>query len=170
MANTNGHVSEKESPLALAESILSLTQTLVRHLRETSHSLPDFSVSSPGPPLTSTYESLRFSLNTAALDLLRLVNGPKSTFRTFFTTHYDLAAYQVALEFKFFALVPLNSPITVEALAKQAGIAEDRVGMVMRILATQRVFKEREKGVFEHTSASAVIARDPLLQDAFLMQ
>ena len=166
MAKTNGDVVAGESPLQLAESILSLTQSLVRH----SYPLPNFSASSPQPPLTSTYESIRFAVNTAALDLLRLINGPKSTFRTLFTTHYDLAAYQVALEFKFFELVPLEGEILIGDLSIRTGVAEDRVRSVMRILATQRVFKECAKDVFEHTSASAMVAREPLLRDAFLMQ
>ena len=125
--------------------------------------------------MTREYENLRIDLNTAALDLLRLVNGPRVDFRSFFTKHYEMAAWQVALEFDYFGLVPLEASISLQELAAKAGMDEDRTMHVMRFLATQRVFKERvgtsiDDISFEHTAASAVIAREPLLKDTFLMQ
>ncbi|KAF2197578.1 S-adenosyl-L-methionine-dependent methyltransferase [Delitschia confertaspora ATCC 74209] len=167
---TEPPLGNTESPLYLAERILSLTKEVTSHLDELSCPTPNFSTRSSSPPLTSTYESLRISLNTVAADLLRLINGPQNHFRTLFCTHYDLAAYQVALEFNFFELVPLEGGIAVADLAKKAQIQEDRVEMVMRFLATQKVFKESTIGFFEHTNASAVIAKEPLLKDAFSMQ
>ena len=161
---------EDPSLLSLGEAVLSLTQTLVASLRANAHPLPSFSAASVPTPISPKYDSIRNSINTAALDLLRLVNGPKETFRTLFATHYDLVAYQVALEFDFFTSVPLDGSILLSELAQKVGLAEDRVGIVMRFLATQRVFKESAGGEFQHTNASALLARQPLLRDVGLMQ
>lgn len=161
---------QEESPLHLAESILSLTRDLTTHMAELSIPPPNFSTSSSSPPATSTYEKLRVQLNTVTADLLRLINGPKKQIRTLLCTHYDLAAYQAALEFRFYELVPLDGGISISDLAEKAQIQEDRVEMIMRFLATQRFFVESSKGHFEHTHASAVLAKEPLLRDAFAMQ
>ena len=128
-------------------------------------------------PETPEYEALRAPLNDAALDLLRLINGPKSTLRSFFFSHYDLAALQVALERRFFSHVPLpldlngdtavNGQKTVQGasvaeIAENAGMDEDRTARVLRFLATHRIFEEvdGERGRFRHTANSALFARD----------
>jgi hypothetical protein len=173
---TNGcYKADRPSLLELADSVSNLTQQIVSHLMETKHETPDFTSTSAEIPLTPEYESLRIDLNTAARDLLRLVNGPKVDFRSFFTKHYEMAAWQVALEFDYFGLVPLSGSISVKELAARAGMDEDRTMHVMRFLATQRVFKElvgNSDGniYFEHSAGSIVIAREPLLKDTFLMQ
>ncbi|KAF2231409.1 sterigmatocystin 8-O-methyltransferase precursor [Viridothelium virens] len=174
MAVQNSYLETNEPELVpLAQSILSLTQSLSSHLSQLSHPAPTFHSTSAGPPLTLTYESLRYRLNSAALDLLRLVNGPKNTFRTFLFSHYDLAAYQVALEFDFFGAVPLDGKVTVQEIAAKVGIDLDRTSRILRTLATQRVFREvgREGlgSTFEHTALSSMLARDKTLRDAFLM-
>jgi hypothetical protein len=162
------------NPLQLATSILSSTTSLVDHLSSLTHSLPSFSPSSSLPPTTKEYDALRVAINNSALDLLRLVNGPAISFRTQFCTHYDLAAYQIALEFDFFTHVPLDGPLSTIDLAKKAGIEVDKVSRTMKFMATQRVFKEitLQGGIeaWEHTLASAVQARDSDLRDASLMQ
>lgn len=167
--------TDHPSLLSLAESVSALTQSIVSQLKETNHEAPNFTASSPEIPLTREYESLRVELNVAALDLLRLVNGPRVDFRSFFTKHYEMAAWQVALEFDYFGLVPIEGSISLQELAASAGMDEDRTMHVMRFLATQRVFKELAGSNvddirFEHTAASVTIAREPLLKDTFLMQ
>lgn len=171
MIDTIGH----PSLLSLAESVSTLTNLIVSHLKETNHETPNFTALSPEISLTHDYERLRIDLNTVALDLLRLVNGPKVEFRSFFTKHYEMAAWQVALEFDYFGLVPVAGKISLQELATKAGMDESRTSQVMRFLTTQRVFKELTYSndgdvYFEHTAASVAIAREPLLKDTFLMQ
>jgi hypothetical protein len=174
------------SLLSLAESILATTQSIVKHLKKTHQEQPNFLPSSPSAPVTTEYEALRSHLNTQALDLLRLVNGPKAEYRTLGTRHYDLAAHQIAFEFDYYGLVPLpgdgDGKIELQDLARKAKMDVDRTLRTMRFLCTQRIFREvevedsssehgeEEEIWFEHTAASAVIAREPLLKDTFLMQ
>lgn len=162
------------NPLQLATNILSSTTSLVDHLSSRAHSLPSFSPSSSLPPTSKEYETLRIAINNSALDLLRLINGPAISFRTQFCTHYDLATYQIALEFDFFTHVPLNGPLSTVELAKRAGIEEDKVSRTMKFMATQRVFRETTlqdgSEAWEHTLASSVQARNQGLRDASLMQ
>lgn len=169
------NTADRPSLLSLAESVSTLTQSIVSHLKETNHGTPNFTACSPQVPLTREYERLRIELNTSALDLLRLINGPQVDFRSFFTKHYEMAAWQVALEFDYFGLVPVEGSISLQELAAKAGMDEGRTLQVMRFLTTQRVFKELatnndDDTYFEHTAASVVIAREPLLKDTFLMQ
>jgi len=162
------------NPLQLSKDILSSTTALVDHLSSIDRPSPSFDPSSCLPPDTSEYEALRVAINNSALDLLRLVNGPAISFRTQFCTHYDLAAYQVALEFDFFTHVPLDGSISTVDLAQKARIDEDKVSRTMNFMATQRVFHQITVGddseAWEHTLASAVLARDSNLRDASLMQ
>ena len=121
---------------------------------------PTFGPDCPDIPSSAEYEQLRISLSQTTDDLLHLVNGPKVFIRTFACSHYDLAAFQVALEFKFFESVPATGSIAMADLAKAVGFDEDRVGSVIRLLATQRIFEETEPCVFQHSARSALIARD----------
>ena len=121
---------------------------------------PTFGPDCPDIPSNVEYERLRTSLSQTADDLVHLVNGPKNFIRTFTCSHYDLAAFQVALDFKFFENVPINKPIALPELAKAVGFDEDRVGSVIRLLATQRIFEETNPGVFQHSARSALLARD----------
>lgn len=156
--------------LSLAHTISILTSQVHAYLKETAQPEPSFSPSSVEIDTNSTFEELRSSLTDATNDLLQLVNGPKRTLRTLYGTHYDLAANQVALEFDFFALIPVNGTSTVKQLAEATKLNPDIVARVLRILTTQHIFLEVEDGVFMHTAASATIARDEDLKASFAMQ
>lgn len=160
---------------ALAESVAALSQAIASHFEQTGTTPPDFTPASTEIPSSAEYERLRIEFNNVARDLIRLVNGPKIELRDFITKHYEFAAWQVALEFDYFTLVPLDGSISVQDLAAKAGMDEVRTLQVMRYLATQRVFtelpgKDEDNFIFKHTAASATIAREPLLKDAALMQ
>jgi hypothetical protein len=169
------NTTDRPSLLSLAESVSNITKAIASHLEETSHEASNFTASSPDIPTTQEYERLRIDLNMAALDLLRLVNGPKVELRNLFTKPFEIAAWQVALEYDYFNVVPLEGTISLQELAAKAGMNENRTLQIMRFLTTQRVFRELagksdDEICFEHTSGSATIAREPLLKDAFLMQ
>lgn len=161
--------------LSLAESVASTTQSIIAHLKELDHKGCDFTTSSPDIPSTGEYERLRIQLNAATTDLTRIVNGPKVNYRDLFTRQYELAAWQVALEFNYFDIVPIEGTMSLKDLAEKAGMDEGRTMHVMRFLATQRVFQETTKGTeqdlyYEHTAASALVARESSLKAFFLMQ
>ena len=156
--------------LQLAESIKASTEKIIEYLRTSGQQLPSFSQTSRAIIPSSDFNASRVDLNDAATDLLRLVNGPLNEFRSFFKTQYDLAAYQIALEFHVFESVPLDSQISLFDLAGKVGFDEDRLGRILRMLATHRVFNECERNVWEHTAGSALIATDNEVRDALWMQ
>ncbi|KAI0455412.1 O-methyltransferase-domain-containing protein [Xylaria acuta] len=173
-------VREKDTSIsALAERISSLSSQLISYLSSNSIPEPRFTPDRGDVPETPEYEALRGPLNDAALDLLRLVNGPKRSLQEFFFSQYDLAALQIALDRRLFDHVPLP-PVSsqdddddddeagaqkkagVAEIARKAGMDEDRTGRVMKMLATRRIFDEvdGEPGTFTHTASSARLARD----------
>lgn len=161
---------EQSELLRLSQTVLEATSAIVQHLQETKQQEPSFHQNSTFIQRNDKFEATRISLNDAALSLLRLVNGPVNEFRSFFMTQYDLAAYQVALEFELFRNVPLNGRIHVSELAQKAGMDEDRCGRVVKHLTTQHVFNELELDVFEHSATSALIARDAGIEALLLSQ
>ena len=170
-----------EAPLivSLAKQIVDLSGQISACLSSSSQPEPNFSASSTAIAETAEYEALLAPLNDAALDLLRLVNGPKKSLRSFFLSHYDLAALQVALDRGFFHHVPLSVSSTngeiladrnkvvkagasVKQIAERAGMDEDRTARILKLLTTHRIFEEvaGDSGNFQHTAASALFARD----------
>lgn len=159
--------------LKLAEDIHSKTYDIVKFLRDQQQAEPTFELDSPTiePHCnTAEFENIRNSVNEAANDLLLLINGPKSFLRTFLTTHYELAAYQTAIEFKFFEKVPREGPIHIATLAERVGMDTDRTGRFLRLLATHRVFKEVDDDWFAHTAISLALATDKEVNSAAGMQ
>ncbi|KAF2013466.1 S-adenosyl-L-methionine-dependent methyltransferase [Aaosphaeria arxii CBS 175.79] len=169
-----------EEPLtiaALAERISLLSSQISSYISSNSLPEPGFGPDTKEVPETAEYEALRAPLNDAALDLLRLVNGPKNTLQEMYFRHYDLAALQIALDRQFFKHVPLasssatpevdnGSKASVFEIAEKAGMDVDRTGRVMKMLATHRIFaqvedEDEEHETFEHTASSALLARDP---------
>jgi hypothetical protein len=164
-------IADSDAPdlLELAQQISELTKQIANYYDQNQKPKPTFGAQSPAVPETPEYGALRAPLNDAANDLLRLVNGPKSSMRSFLCTHYDLAAYQVALECNFFEIVP-KIGMALADLAKAAAMDEDRAGRIMKFLTTQRVFAEVGSNMFEHTATSMLFARDSELKAAALMQ
>lgn len=124
----------------------------------------------PEAPQTPKYEALRRSLSQSASDLSLLVNGPRVFVRSFCCSHYDLTAFQVALEFGMFEAIPSEGTVSLKELAKAIGLDEERTGSVLRLLATKRMFEEVEYGLFQHTAASTCIAGDEDVKATVLMQ
>jgi hypothetical protein len=172
------NTTSKLSIKSLANQISELSTQISAYFYASSQLEPDFTINSADVPDTPEYEALRAKLNDAALDLLRLVNGPRTTLRSLVFSHYDLAALQVALERRLFHHVPLPVDITEEStgikdtvirgadiaeISERAGMDEDRTARVLRLLATQRIFVEVEdcgKAKFQHTASSALFASD----------
>lgn len=150
--------SRKPDVLELASLVLKFTEHVVYYLKQNERSDIAANPMIADVPETPEYEALRIPLNEAANDLLRIVNGPKNTLRSFLSTHYDLAAYQAALELKFFESVPVDGEVRLSELAKSVDVDEDRTGRIMRLLATQNIFFESEPEVFKHTASSAMLA------------
>lgn len=154
--------SDTSGIILLAKQISELSTQISSCFNASTYPEPNFSASSGDVPKTPEYESLRVSLNDTALDLLRLVNGPKNTLRTYVFSHYDLAVLQVAVERGFFRYIPLEGSIDVRILADKAKMDEDRTTRLLRFLTTRRIFEEvgSASGIFRHTAMSAVMARD----------
>ncbi|KAI4289202.1 MAG: hypothetical protein L6R35_001528 [Caloplaca aegaea] len=162
---TNG-VAGKTDLLSLANNIVRQTQAVTEYLETNNYPTPTFAAGSSEPPETPEYQALYNSLKTSLEDLQSLVDGPRKHLRTFSCLGYDLAAYQVALEFELFTLVPADGEISLEDLAQKAGLDVDRVSRVVRILITHRFFQESRPGVISHSSSSYILCKDEELRCA----
>lgn len=164
---------------SLSRKISDLSEQLSSFLSSSSQPEPSFSDFTQVVPNTPEYEALRAQLNDAALDLLRLINGPRSSLRSLLLSQHDLGALQVALDRGFFNYVPLSAPAmngenlengnemlkagaSVKEIAEKAGLDEDRTARILRLLASLRIFQlvPGESESFQHTAASALLARD----------
>lgn len=163
-------MASKSEILQNAREVLKRAEQIVSYLEKNNHDEPSLKPTSCSIPNDAAYEALRIPLNNAAEELLRLVNGPLNWLRLFFCTHHDLAAWQVALDFEFFKAVPLEGSISLSEMAKVVGMDEDRIGRVMRLLVTQRVFVEVETDMFQHNATSALIAKDEAINAVIAMQ
>ncbi|KAF1850335.1 O-methyltransferas-like protein [Cucurbitaria berberidis CBS 394.84] len=161
---------QQSTLLELATTVQQLTTQIVNDLSTKEVKEPTFETDSETIPETPEQIDLRARLNDAARDLLRLVNGPRNDARTFVCYLFDLAAWQVALEFNFFEAIPETESATVKQIAEKAGLDEDRVGRFLRMLATDRVFEEVEKDVFKHTSRSALYLKEKQWRDVMHYQ
>lgn len=164
---TNGGLPSSEPSLAsLAANISQKAASISSYLESLGHEQPSFNPGAADPPETAEYLALHTSLTSSLEDLQRLVDGPRRNLRPFIMIGNDLAALQVAFDFGFFELVPLNDSIAVGVLAQKVGIDVDRAARVLRMLATHRIFVEPKPGYFAHTSASAVFHDDEELRCA----
>lgn len=169
-------VSDKEMSISfLGKQVSALSSEVAAYLTRSPFPNPSFEADGGDVPEDPEYDALRTSLNDVALDLLRLVNGPKTTLRDLFFSHYDLAALQVALDRRFFHHVPLvpasasgddvaGASTTIAEIAAKAGMDEGRTGALLKLLATRRIFEPVDHGDgverFKHTAISASMARD----------
>ncbi|KAL8765509.1 MAG: hypothetical protein Q9209_007443 [Squamulea sp. 1 TL-2023] len=152
------------SILALAQNIFELTQSMTIYLQANNLVAPTFALDSQDPPDTPEYRHLHATLKTSLEDLQRLIDGPRKWLRAFCCTGYDLGALQVALDFKFFQLIPAHGDLTIEELAKKSGLDVDRTGRIVRQLITYRFFEERRPRVVSHSSTSLLMQQDEELR------
>jgi hypothetical protein len=148
--------------LALGEQIQTLTKALAAEVSTNGHEHPEFK--------SQLSKSLENQLNDALEVLQLLVLGPRGVFKKLQLSHYDLAAFQVALEFGLFDHVPLQGEISLGQLSQRVDLDEDRLGRILRVLALQMVFKEVKEAFFAHTPSSALMATDKSLQAAIAIQ
>ena len=152
--------SENASIVRLAENILENTKEITKYLQSSNVALPTFSPTAEELPSTPDFQKLQTRLRTHLEDLQLLVDGPPRFFRHFLVRGYEIAAFQIALDFGFFTLVPVEGDIFVEDLANKAGLDQDRTGRIMRLLITHRFFQESKPEFFSHNSFSIALQRD----------
>ncbi|RHZ55545.1 uncharacterized protein CDV56_104156 [Aspergillus thermomutatus] len=109
-------------------------------------------------------------LQQAAEELISLTASPRSVVRTLQLAHYDLVAYQVALEFDLFTAIPADGELSLTQVAEKAGIDEDRVARVLRLLALHGMFQETREDTFAHTPVSRFIAENESIRAALGIQ
>lgn len=159
----NGNASGP-SILALAQDILEQTQGLTKYLQANDIRAPTFALDSSDPPDTPEYRELHGNLKTSLEDLQRLIDGPRKWLRELCCTGYDLGAFQVALDFDFFGLIPEDGEIALAELSQKAGLDQDRVNRIIRQMMTYRIFDEHRPGFFSHSSTSLVVRQDEELR------
>ncbi|KAI0898699.1 O-methyltransferase [Annulohypoxylon nitens] len=145
----------------LANGILKDTEKLLQYFQSNGYPLPTFTVGSASrTPETEEYAAIQESLLASLKDLQYLIEGPKQTISTFLRLHHDLGAFQVAFEFDFFRLIPSEGDINLAQLAQKAGLDEDIVCRLLRMLTTNRIFAENKPGHFSHTPLSILFNQD----------
>ncbi|XWW96275.1 hypothetical protein V2A60_004248 [Cordyceps javanica] len=159
--DATGAILAAPNLLALAKNIVQKTAAIVEYFEANGLSQPSFDASSPDTPNTTEYVAIYDSLQQSLDDLSMLVAGPKKFLRTFVCQANDLAALQVAFEFKLFHLVPAQGDVSFHSLAFAAGLDVDRTARIMRMLMTQKIFAEKRPGYVSHSSMSWKIAEDP---------
>ncbi|KAH8723052.1 S-adenosyl-L-methionine-dependent methyltransferase [Phaeosphaeriaceae sp. PMI808] len=148
--------------LGLGDQIQSLTKSLAAESITNEYEKTEYD--------SQTCRSLKNQLNDALEVLQLLVLGPKGVFKKLQLSHYDLAAFQVALEFELFGHVPLQGEISLYQLSQRVSLGEDRLGRILRVLALQRVFQEVREDVFVHTPSSALMETDKSFRAAVAIQ
>ncbi|KAI1124383.1 putative O-methyltransferase [Nemania abortiva] len=162
--------SDDSLVLQKAREVLAQAESLVHYLEEKGFPEPDFTSSSPPHPTGRDFDVIRNSLTEAAQDIILLANGPMHWLRTFFCHHHDLGAWQIALRFGYFSIIPIGGSMSVKDMAAVAKMDEDRLGRVMKLLASQRCFQEVEEDVYTHTSLSAFITKNKDIEAAIAFQ
>jgi hypothetical protein len=152
------------SVASLGQRISELTQDMNKYFETNKLAAPTFALDSQDPPDTAEYRRLHATLKTSLEDLQRLIDGPRKWLRAFCCTGYDLGALQVALDFEFFQLVPDHGDISLDDLAKKAGLDVDRTGRVVRQLMTYRIFDEHRPRMISHSSTSLLMKQDEELR------
>lgn len=160
-ASASGTAHNGNSELiALAENILTQTQAINEYLNAQNYAVLTLGTDSIGRPDTTEYVQLHSSLKQSLEDLQYLVEGPKMHFRALACQGYALAALQVALNFHFFTIVPAEGQISLEELAKKAGVDLDRTSRVVRFLSTVFIFHEPAPGFVAHNPSSYLLHAD----------
>lgn len=146
--------------LSLATGILQQTKDIINHLAANNLAEPTFMAGTLDIPESPEYATIRTKLKTSLEDLGRLIEGPKRQLRALACQGYDLAAFQVGLEFGFFAIVPAENEISFSSLAEKAGLDLDRVTRIVRVMITHRFFQEHRPGFVSHTANSYALHSD----------
>ncbi|KAI8289638.1 O-methyltransferase [Colletotrichum sp. SAR11_57] len=146
--------------LAVAEDIVQQTQRIVKYLNANNIEQPTFATDDTIRPETLDYAKLQGELKRSLEDLQYLVEGPKRHFRNLACQGYELAAISVALDFNFFSIVPAEGKISLEELAERAGVDLDRTTRIVRLLATESIFREPTPGYVAHNPSSYLLHKD----------
>ncbi|KID82224.1 O-methyltransferase, family 2 [Metarhizium guizhouense ARSEF 977] len=156
--------------LQKARETLRQSEALVDYLETHGIDEPNFTAFSPAHPADKKYDDICTDLSQVAKDLILLAQGPMRWLRIFFCSHHDLGAWQAALRFGYFTIVPLNRPMMIQDIASAARMDVDRTRRIMKLLASQRCFQEVEEDVYEHTAMSAFIAQERNIRSAMAFQ
>ncbi|KAL8982616.1 MAG: hypothetical protein Q9205_002924 [Flavoplaca limonia] len=148
------------SILRLAEDILENTKEFTKQIQLTGTAVPDFSPTSEQLPITPDVQKIQGHLRAQLEDLQLLIDGPRTFYRHFLMRGYEIAAFQIALDFDFFTLIRSEGDIPLEDLASKAGLDQDRTGRVIRLLIASRFFQESKPGFFSHNSFSIALRKD----------
>ncbi|KAL7623512.1 hypothetical protein AAE478_007195 [Parahypoxylon ruwenzoriense] len=157
-SQTNG--TAQNDLLALAENISQKTKEISKYLKANNLPAPTFAAGSEDTPSTPEYLALHTNLKSSLEDLQRLVDGPRRHMRAFLLEGYDLAAFQVALDFGFFDIVPSDGEISLQELAQKANLDLDRVSRIVRMMITHRFFQEKRPGYISHNNTSYILQND----------
>ncbi|KAH6608324.1 hypothetical protein Trco_001670 [Trichoderma cornu-damae] len=145
----------------LANKVQHLVQSLLAELEKVDGETTLYS---------ADWDALTNDLQNSTQELLLRVVPPQTFLRQLQLSHYDLVAFQVAFEFNLFDFIPQSGVLSLSELSERAGIDEDRVSRVIRLLAIHSVFTEPEEDIFAHTATSKLLAQDVSFRSALAVQ
>lgn len=146
--------------LALADDVVRQTRDIVEYLRVNNYPAPTLTADCVDRPETLEYLKLHDGLKQSLDDLKYLVEGPKMHFRALCCQGYELGAVQVALDFNFFEIVPPDGHISLQDLSSKSGVDLDRTTRIVRLLATESLFREPTPGYVAHNPSSYLLHKD----------
>ncbi|QIW97762.1 hypothetical protein AMS68_003280 [Peltaster fructicola] len=137
----------------LAQTISQATQIITKH-----RNAEDGDSSSTEQMLKATAQLIQ-----ATTDMQILVSGPENFLKNMSLAYHEMTAMAVVVEFNLAPLVPLESSITFQELAKQSGAPPGRLERVLRLLFLRKIFYEPTSGSVAHTAISRCLVTNPEL-------
>ncbi|KAI2632923.1 hypothetical protein GGS21DRAFT_147694 [Xylaria nigripes] len=113
--------SECPSILQLAESIMEKNKRDHAVPAVLEFSTPSYSPTAVDVPKTAEYQDLSRDRRSNLGDLQRLVEGPEKFYSQYLMHGYDISAFQVALDFNFFNLIPLDGDLSLSVRVGEQG-------------------------------------------------
>ncbi|OBT82087.1 hypothetical protein VE02_09644 [Pseudogymnoascus sp. 03VT05] len=123
----------------------------------------DALIDAPFDPANLEIQGARAALIKTSKLIHDLALGPKEIMLERSTnTKFDQMTLHAVVRFGIAEAIPLDEPITFEAVAKKVGLSTDRVTRLLRHSMTNNLFEEPRAGYVGHTALSSIIVREPL--------
>lgn len=155
---------QNEGLLAMAQQIHSKTALLVQQIKSCGISEPSLTPSCTSQLWKgeeSSIEATRNQIVVLSKDLAQSLDGPKRYLWDFVgEATYTSAAMATILEFDVLESIPVDGQAHVSHLAHEAGIDEQRLLRLLRVLACDHVVHEVHESCFRHTAISVLLVSD----------
>ncbi|GME33715.1 putative o-methyltransferase family 2 protein [Neofusicoccum parvum] len=119
----------------------------------------------PVPASNTEMQRARRAVINATQELHDLMVGPTESVRWLAWSYNDNLSLHAVYHFRLAQAVPADGDISLDALARAAGVDVVNVKRIVRHAITNRIFCEPRPGHVAHTAASRVLVDDPTMND-----